>query len=501
MRRRILSLGQRAAVAAGPGRGAYDALARLLARYLRRGRPDLSVYLRGGLARGEVSGGLSDVDLLVVTPPGGGARRDEIHERWRRLGRTVPPLRRLAGAAVYEEDVFHDVAGEDALVSGLDRGAALYSGPRRPVPDDVGLSYRPGLHGPSEWRLLAGPDRRPPRWDPDAARRAAWMEVQVCWRYVFQALGRSDVSEMYRAYLFPKIAADLTRVWLSVVRGERAATRAAALAEAGATLEPGREALARVRALLDRPRGRADDVAEELLSLILRLTEQIAAGLAAAVAERGKEDVHLLGEAPGPDLPLADWRAVVVPSPQERVTPVDGDPSDPSALRRAFTATGTFRALRSGDLLVMPSEWTRGLLRAISFSATDPVTAALVEGRRVARFPGVPGWSARDWARRGVAEYRAWIESGGTPGLGPGQRLALLVSAARPALLLDSLERGEGELALTPRAAAERFSELDSAVGGPLVAACEGEAGIPAVEAALRRLPAYAASPAPAVAT
>jgi hypothetical protein len=46
-------------------------------------------------------------------------------------------------------------------------------------------------------------------------------------------------------------------------------------------------------------------------------------------------------------------------------------------------------------------------MRTVQTTLTDPVSVALLSGEDVARFPDVPGFSARDLARRALAEHAA----------------------------------------------------------------------------------------------
>jgi hypothetical protein len=87
---------------------------------------------------------------------------------------------------------------------------------------------------------------------------------------------------------------------------------------------------------------------------------------------------------------------------------------------------------------------------------TDPVSFALAEGRAVADFPNVRGWSAQDGARRAVAEHAAWLRAAPAPVAGTEPRefaggvLARLLTAARAALFLESVTGGgRPELPLT----------------------------------------------------
>lgn len=105
----------------------------------------------------------------------------------------------------------------------------------------------------------------------------------------------------------------------------------------------------------------------------------------------------------------------------------------------------------------------RTRLRAVKSRVTDPVPFAIVAGEPVAELPEVHGWSARDMARRGVAEHRAWLErpydakaDGAVSGM--GHQLGRLLTAARAALFLESVEDGTPELCLTVAETARRLA-------------------------------------------
>ena len=143
-----------------------------------------------------------------------------------------------------------------------------------------------------------------------------------------------------------------------------------------------------------------------------------------------------------------------------------GDPADPDVLGRATAADryGAYTALRAGRLMFLPGVRFRTRMRAIKSSVVDPVSFALVEGRAVAAFPDVPGWSAQDTARRAVAEHLAWLRAAptvvaGPPGEAEGSKLATLLGAARAALFLESLQGGDPELPLTITETARRLAE------------------------------------------
>jgi hypothetical protein len=205
-------------------------------------------------------------------------------------------------------------------------------------------------------------------------------------------------------------------------------------------------------------------------------------------------------------LPLVDWRALAMPPPPDEVFAlVPGDPSDPATVRLAALrmSAGRYAAFRPDGLLLFPAR-VSALLRTIQCAATDPVSFAVVERSAVAEFPEVAGWSARDWARRAVAEHRAWLESRVE---GPGDRVQELgktLTAARAALFRASLDDGEPELALSLAAVAERLAAHDTgarAVAEEAVDAYRAarRGGVPVaartfdeLAETVRRLPAYA---------
>jgi hypothetical protein len=214
------------------------------------------------------------------------------------------------------------------------------------------------------------------------------------------------------------------------------------------------------------------------------------------LAPAGSTEVGLDG-IPDPGhsaMPLADWRAVVLPQVDwarldlpclldESFRAVKGDPADRGAVAGAAARTGGGRwaSLRSGPLLVRPTSdvWEAGRLRGVENPASDPVSFALLDGRAGASFPDVRGWSALDRARRAVAEHGAWLRDrhdrphsrpgwvGGRPTVTwstPGT-LGLLLSAARAALFLQSLDDGTPSLALTRQATVQALARWDAGAG------------------------------------
>ena len=208
----------------------YRVAARAASAYLTWGERGAATYVRGGLGRGELLPGLSDIDFAIVAASGGeapGVAADRIRLRWQRLARAVPAAALLIDSPrVYEEAELRDMSGTSALTFGLDpdkpvRSAAVYT-------DDGGLIdrrralERPGLYGlTADWRLFAGPDRRPPVDVPDAELRrvAAWLELAYWWRWVPSVC--VDPSGPRAASLCVKLVAEPARIWLWLAHGIR----------------------------------------------------------------------------------------------------------------------------------------------------------------------------------------------------------------------------------------------------------------------------------------
>lgn len=503
---------------------AYWAIARLGTAYLARGERGAASYARGSFPGDDFLPGLSDVDLALVVPhdparPGAGHAL--ARERWQRLRRAVP----LTGIVldyprIYDDAELRDLAGASALTYGLD-GAARprpgYFGDGR-NPDGIRMLERPGLYGATaDWRLLSGPDRRPPETARDAQLRriAAWLELVYWWRWVFPFC--IDRTSPHTAHLCVKLVAEPARIWLWLAHGERASGRSDVLRRALRSMPEEEDALRRALDLRDSLPDYPDPPLAEALPVLVRLSARIAALIAAEVEDQGATEVRLAGADPaelllphavrhaGP-LPLCDWRSLVLPRlPDEAFESLPGDPGDPVVLGAAAASQrggGPYPALHGEGLLVLPTSARSGSrLRAVQCPATDPVSFALFRGEQVARFPNVRGWSAGDTARRAVAEHRAWLTE---PSDGGGDALGMLLTAARAALFMESLDAGDPTLPLTATETARRLAARspagagvgEEALDGYRGYAAHGTAPLPATVAALRKLvlelPAYA---------
>ena len=359
-----------------------------------------SVYLRGSFADGEPVLGLSDLDLVVVAPD-----RERAERRWERVRRLIQPL---VNVKVYGANELSSVTAATILV----QPAALFTGGRH-----FSLRTRPGLAGAgNEWRLLAGPEARPANPGAPDPCVAAWLELQCWWRYAVWAAAHP--SDRQVPYLCFKLVADATRIWLWLAHGELTHGRLAALRRGLELMPDDADALSEALVLHANLHADPGHDLDGTLTWLVGMSERLGAVVDGRAAEHPGATVRLVadgGRAKG-RLPLADWRALVVPEPGPReVLLADGDPGRAAVLGAAdqadrdgtpwlLPARGIF-LIPSGDLESRPM--TRGTLRVIQCAASDPVTTALLAGRREARFSDIPGWRASDWAQRAVTERRA----------------------------------------------------------------------------------------------
>jgi hypothetical protein len=467
-----------------------------------------SVYTKGSFGFGDPVYGVSDIDLVIVLPTSGDRATDarsvaDAKRRWKRIMRLFPPFIELFHVFVYDSRSLRDAISAPCFTYGLDRDPprAGFLGPE-PLVDEMGMQERPELFGATrEWRLVGGPaaELPPPSDDIDYRRMASWLELQFWWRYVFTAC--VDPHGPRLPYLCVKLVAEPARIWLWLAHGERLFSRVDVLHRALQRLpeeeDAFRAALELHRALPSSPKAPLAEMVPHLVRLSTLVSTELGRQLepagATAVRLVGAAGPAITGRAPleGTPRPLVDWRARTVPPlPDEVFVLHADDPRDPSALAQAAVAErpGEYLALRAEKLLIFPAFRAAGRshasdpedgsarlhrvkLRGIQCPPTDPVSFALADGRETALFPNVPGWSARDCARRAVAEHAAWLAAGRSDGAvrgwvtaqnmnAPESAVALgrLFTAARAGLFVESLSE-EPELGLTVHAVARMLAD------------------------------------------
>jgi hypothetical protein len=446
-----------------------------------------AVYLSGSFGTDEPVYGLSDVDLVVVTPtesPDGGPRYQLGWRRWHRLRRHGLLVRRIVTVSVYHDTSLRDAVASPCLTYGLEKGAGERDGAclltaARHGKDNLGLRLRPKLPVPmADWRLVAGADRRPRLPAPSLQRQriAAWLELQCWWRRAFAAC--ADPESILVPYLCLKLFAESARVWLLVGHRQEALTRTGVLDLAAKLMREEAECLgvARdlARALPRQPDPPLHDAVEFLRRTTSRVAQQfeqdvevagetevaLTGGAGHHVPGRGRLDASHLAENQSPDrLRILDWRALVAPRAAEEwaaVTHEDALDTVRIGQLARHSDQEDLPAVFTDRLLLLPTDREKdALLRAVQCHVTDPVTFALCDGRAAARYPNVEGWSAQHTARRAVAEHRGWLrqQAGGMPPT--TLSLTLLFTAARAALFLESLESSRPSLMLSAGAVAE----------------------------------------------
>lgn len=462
----------------------HQVLARGVAAYLRRGDARLSVYLRGSLAAGDPVYGFADIDLAFVIPRQSRGERQRIELRWRRLRRRLPTgLRGLFEVLqIYRE---HDLSAwtRSTPFTQACRSAHVWPTSRERERERRGAerSLVPELAG--EWRLLAGPERRPtrPPWNAQHRRIVAWLELQYWWLLCFRTC--ADPDAVSTRYMCVKLLTEPARVWLWLVCGERIPERRALIRRALREMPEETASLELALRLLDSLDRSAGAPLPTAVSSLVRVSHKIARKLDEDVAQAGFTEVRLVrrgeeglaaqasslarvrralgGHASGSPLPLVDWRARVWSfPPDECFLPVLGAGTDPMLIASAAVSAGrgAYAGFVLDGLLVLPS-LRDARLRGVQSPATDPVSFALVEGASTAAFPNVDGWSVHDCARRAVAEHLGWLRAGGHRE-DRIDELGKLFSAARAALFHASAAEGHPALQITAAATADCLAEV-----------------------------------------
>ena len=227
----------------------------------------------------------------------------------------------------------------------------------------------------------------------------------------------------------------------------------------------------------DRTRARAAPLPEPALAtvipMLIRLSERIAAVLAAQIEDAPVTEVALTGErAP---LPLADWRALAAPPAADGpLLPLAGDPADPGVLGAAVNAH-SHRAVSGHAQRAAPAAAGRGVRADAHARAPVPgQRSGVVRAARRRRHGALP-------RRRGLVDPRRRPPRGrrarGTAAV-RDRRPRAAPDRDRAALLHDSVRRGEPELVLT---AAEALARLP---GGDLAALREQVLALPAYASA-----------------
>lgn len=493
---------------------AYRGAAWAIAGWLGR-RESVGVYLRGSGTGPEVVYGLSDLDLAVIADDDETAAR--VRKRWARLKEALEPFGRPVECHYLESRATVAATGASSVFThGLDRSA--------PGPGSAPMQERPCLDGEvAGWRRLWGRDMRPAnagRGHAEMERPSvAWLELQFWWRHAFVVA--SHPRDAWLGLSCVKLVAEPLRTLMWLEDGDRRGTRVGVLEEARRRVPEQERAIAHAldlwRRLPDAPVPDAGLVIRslaEVSALVARRIDELAEGRGhELVALEGLTADRPLEVAPeGEALPLVDWRARTLgPMPDQVFIPVPGDAADASRVTEVAAAARNpvYPVLLHGErLMILPT--TNGgaaRQRCAQCAASDPVSFAVASGGDQAAFPELPGWSARDAARRAVDEHAVRLPHSGEYATGRGEGVARLLAAGRVALMAHSCATGVAALQLTATATARALVEdadadratVDEALGWYMDGRADGvETPRPVIEALraeIAALPAYRVDP------
>lgn len=480
---------------------AYRAAARATAAWLGR-REAVGVYLRGSCTGPDVVYGLSDLDLAVVAEDEEVAER--VRKRWTRLRKDLEPLGSPVECHYVESRATVEAAcAASVFTHGLDRAA--------PGAGSAPMQERPCLDGEvAGWRRLWGRDLRP----ANARRRHAelerpsvvWLELQFWWRHAFVVA--SHPPDAWLGLSCVKLVAEPLRALLWLEDGDRRGTRAGVLEEARRRVPEQERAIAHAldlwRRLAASPvpdTGLVVRSLAEVSALVARRIEEVADGRGYdVVALEGLTADRPLDVVPeGKALPLVDWRARTLSTiPDPVFVPVPGDAADASRVTEVAAAARrpVYPALRHGErLMTLPTtDAVAARQRGAQCPVSDPVSFAVASGRDQATFPDLPGWSARDAARRAVDEHAIRLPRTDVYATSRGEGVARLFAAGRAALMAHSCASGAAALPLTATTTARALVEeggadratVDEALGWYMDGRAQGVATPQPVVEALR---------------
>jgi predicted nucleotidyltransferase len=176
-----------------------------------------SLYLRRGLARGEIVYGLSDIDLLIViNDEHSEATSHKLKQKYKLLSRFI---------------IFLGNADRELAIYSVSEFLQLYS--------DYDF-YRGWFNeGKTTWKLLAGFDivNSLPALNEIELKTAAIEEFKVWWSHITTEFTSCNLTPLFkRKYLWYKAIADVVKAYLFILFGEIVRQREVALTEVSSYL-------------------------------------------------------------------------------------------------------------------------------------------------------------------------------------------------------------------------------------------------------------------------
>ncbi len=236
----------------------YDLSILIASLLLRRVDGVITVYLRRGVAKGEIVYGLSDIDLSVIIEDLGEkeqAVKERVRATYNRLSRFIP----LLGQGDKELEVYSASEFSD-----------LY--------DDYSFHRYRFNEGKYTWRLLYGTDlvKALPALEDFKLYLPATEELKVWWALLNEELHPEYAHPPFdRKYLWYKAIAEAAKVYLLVCHGEEVQSREAALSQVKSHLPDEQSChIDRVQSFLRHLTSGEDLQADELMSLFMMLVSK-----------------------------------------------------------------------------------------------------------------------------------------------------------------------------------------------------------------------------------
>ncbi len=239
-------------------RAIYELSVAFATLLLRRVDGVLAIYLRRGLAKGEVVHGLSDIDLAVIV-------KDD--------GVKVQSTKKMVRA------IYNSLSRLIPLFGSGDKELGVYSYSEvLNLFDDYGFYRYRFNEGKQTWKLLFGEDlvKALPELEDTALYLPATEELKTWWALLNVELAPASSLPLFqRRYLWYKAIAEASKIYLFVCHGESVGSREAALVRVKNYLSHEQSLrIEKVQSYLRRLTSKEDLIVDELLMLFILLVSK-----------------------------------------------------------------------------------------------------------------------------------------------------------------------------------------------------------------------------------
>jgi len=263
-------------------RKVYDLSVIVASLLLRRVDGVLAIYLRRGLAKGEIVYGLSDIDLAVIVKDDGvkvQSTKKRVRAIYNNLSRFIP------------------------LFGSGDKELAVYSYSEfLSLFNDYGFYKYRFNEGKQTWRLLYGEDllRALPELEDKALYLPATEELKTWWALLNGEISSAFTPPLFqRKYLWYKACAEASKIYLFVCHGKNVGSRETALTQVKSHLSREQSShIDKVQSYLKKLTSKEDVITDELLAVFITLVSKTFEDMERKVygdAKGKKAMVRLLG--------------------------------------------------------------------------------------------------------------------------------------------------------------------------------------------------------------